>query len=116
MDVHAKIKKLLMEGELYRKQSLLNEAKGKYESAAALIQKIGKIKNKQTLIDGINNKIRAVQAEIDRYEKAEVTPEMESDIQDLIKKQFSFAKDDSGELEGAIALAKFGQFERAPFA
>ena len=114
MDVGTKIKTLLQEAELYRTQGLLKESIGKYESAAALIEKIGKIKNKENLLAGISKKIAAVRKELDDFEAAPITPEMSEEIQDLIKDKFSFTKDkEGGDLEGVIMLAKFGQYDRA---
>lgn len=108
------IKSLLQQGSLYRSQGLLTEAKGKYEQALALIEKNPKIKNRDTILSGIRGKIKAVDADIQNVEAAEETPEIPEQIQDLIKQQFAFSEDrDMGELEGALALAKFGQYERA---
>jgi hypothetical protein len=51
---------------------------------------------------------------LDKFEKADDTPEVSAKVQDLIKSQFSFSDNkDKAALEGAMALAKFGQFQRA---
>lgn len=114
MGLKETIKSLLQQGSLYRSQGLLNEAKGKYEQALALIEKNPKIKNRDTILKGIRSKIKAVDADIENVDSAEETPEIPEQIQDLIKQQFAFSEDkDMGELEGALALAKFGQFQRA---
>jgi hypothetical protein len=54
--------------------------------------------------------------EIQRIENAPKKPEVSAQIQDLIKKLFTFTpnlSEDARALEGAVALAKFGQFKRA---
>ncbi|CAB5105319.1 hypothetical protein D3OALGA1CA_4818 [Olavius algarvensis associated proteobacterium Delta 3] len=114
MDLAQKIKRLLHEADLYRSQGLLNESLERYTAATELIRKVGRIKNKESILRGIAKKARAVKQKLDAFEQAPKTPEMSKEIQDLIKDKFSFAPDDTaGALEGAIALAKFGQFERA---
>jgi tetratricopeptide (TPR) repeat protein len=114
MDIGQKIKTLLQEADLYRKQGLLKESIEKYTAAAGLIKKIDKIKNRSSLLEGISKKVKQVKQELETFENAPITPEMESRIQDLIKDKFSFAKEgEAGILEGAIALAKFGQSARA---
>jgi len=114
MNLKEKIKSLLQQGKLYRSQGLLDDALAKYDEAIKLLEKTPKVKNRETLIEGIRGKMRAAEAELDKFEKADDNPEISSKIQDLIKKQFAFSDDeDSAALEGAIALAKFGQFQRA---
>lgn len=111
-----KIKALLQEAELYHFQGLLHEAMGKYINATELIQSNEQLKSRQSLIDGISKKIIALKKEINEIEEAPKKPEVSAKIQDLIKKIFSSSADkdeDIAALEGAIALAKFGQFKRA---
>jgi len=112
MNIKEQIKLLLQEADLYRSQSLLNESIGKYTKAVELIQKNEQIKNKQNLIDGITKKKRVVEDELDKINKAP-PPEVSSKIQDLILNKFAFSGGDTANLEGIIALAKFGQYERA---
>jgi len=116
MDIKQQIKGLIQEAELYRSQGLIQEAKGKYVAIVSLIEANARIKNRQSLIDGISKKITSLENEIDRLASAPTSVEVPEKIQDLIKRQFAFAADkdeDSAAIEGAIALAKFGQFERA---
>lgn len=115
MDVKKRLKNLLETANLYRSQGLLFEAKGKYEDAAALIQETG-LKDGQNLIDIISKKINGVKKDIERIEKQPTLPEVSEKNQDVIKELFSetTGKDkDAATLEGAITLAKFGQFDRA---
>jgi tetratricopeptide (TPR) repeat protein len=116
MNILKKIKKLLKEAELYHSQGLLYEAIGKYNDATEIIQNIENLKNKQNLLEGISKKINVLKQDISKTELAPKKPEVSENIQDLIKKMYSFSPDideDAKALEGAVALAKFGQFKRA---
>ena len=110
------IKRLLKEAEVYQRQGLLSEAKSKYEEVCDLIRNNPKIKNKEKLLAGVAKKINLLEMDSQKVEKGPSSPELSSRAQDLIQKLFSFSKEESEEdaaLEGALALAKFGQFERA---
>jgi tetratricopeptide (TPR) repeat protein len=116
MNIARKIKTLLQEAELYHSQGLLDEAMEKYNNATEIIQSNEQIKSRQNLIDNISKKILALKEDIKKIEKAPKRPEVSAKVQDLIKKMFSFSPDkdeDAKALDGAIALAKFGQFKRA---
>jgi len=116
MNIIKKIKTLLKEAELYHSQGLLYEAIAKYNDATEIIQNIEQLKNKQNLLEGISKKINVLKKDISKMELAPKKPEVSENIQDLIKKMYSFAPDmdeDAKALEGAVALAKFGQFKRA---
>lgn len=110
------IKRILQEAELYKGQGLLNEARLKYDEVSDLIRNHDKIKNKEKLLAGLAKKINLLEVDTQKVEKGPSSPELSSRAQDLIQKLFSFSKEESEEeaaLEGALALAKFGQFERA---
>jgi tetratricopeptide (TPR) repeat protein len=116
MDTESLIKSLLKEAELYQSQGLLDDAKQKYDNAAALIEKNPELENRQDLLDTVSEKIGALGSDIDKVEKASKSPELSAKVQDLIKNLFAFSDEkdkDETELEGAIALAKFGQFDAA---
>jgi tetratricopeptide (TPR) repeat protein len=116
MNIVKKIKTLLKEAELYHSQGLMYEAIAKYNDATELIQKNEQLKNKQNLLEGISKKINVLNKDISKIELAPKKPEVSENIQDLIKKMYAFSPDmDEGAkaLEGAVALAKFGQFKRA---
>lgn len=116
MNIAKQIKTLLQEAELYRSQGLLDEALVKYRHAEDLIQRDEQLKNRLNLIDAVSKKIQRLKDEIQRIENAPKKPEVSAQIQDLIKKLFTFTPDlseDARALEGAVALAKFGQFKRA---
>ena len=111
------IKSLLQQAELYRTQGLLGEAKRKYKLVEELITGSDKLPNKQKLLQGLAKKMEALNQDVEIIESAPTTPEMSTHVNELIKKLFSFSTKDKDEtdaaLEGAIALAKFGQFEGA---
>jgi tetratricopeptide (TPR) repeat protein len=116
MNPAEQIKTLVKEGELYRSQGLLNEARHRYKTASDLIRDIPRIKNRQPLILGIQKKIDAIDRDQKRIDSAKTAPVISDQSQDLIKKLFSFSSSggsDAAALEGAIALAKFGQISRA---
>jgi len=116
MNIIKKIKTLLKEAELYHSQGLLYEAVAKYNDATELIQNNEQLKNKKSLLEGISNKINALKKDISKIELAPKKPEVAENIQDLIKKMYAFSPDmdeDAKAIEGAVALAKFGQFKRA---
>lgn len=115
MDIKNQIKALIQEAEVYRTQGLLKESKTKYKGVLALIKSNVQIQNRESLMAGVTKKIVAIDTEILKLAKAPSVIEVPEKIQDLIKKQFAFAAkdEDSGAVEGAIALAKFGQFDRA---
>ena len=116
MNMIKKIKTLLKEAELYHSQGLLYEAIAKYNDASELIQKNEQLKNKLNLLEGISKKVNVLKKDISKIELAPKKPEVSENIQDLIKKMYAFSPDvdeDAKALEGAVALAKFGQFKRA---
>lgn len=115
MDIKTQIKTLIQEAELYRTQGLTKESKIKYNKILSLLKSNAQIKNRESLMDTITRKIVALDNEILKLAKAPSVIEVSEKIQDLIKKQFAFAgkDEDSAAIEGAIALAKFGQFDRA---
>jgi tetratricopeptide (TPR) repeat protein len=116
MNIVEKIKALLKEAELYHSMGLLNESMGKYKKVTALIQSNEQLKSRTNLIAGITKKINALEKDMHKVEAAIDQPEVSAKVQDLIKKLFTASEDkdqDTVALDGAIALAKFGQHERA---
>jgi hypothetical protein len=116
MNLVNKIKLLLKEAELFHSQGLLDEAMGKYNEATELINSDEQLKSKKTLIHGISNKIKTLKKDLTKVHDAPKKPEVSSKVQDLIKKMFLFSAErdeDTIALDGAIALAKFGQYNKA---
>jgi tetratricopeptide (TPR) repeat protein len=114
-----KIKSILKKAEVYRTQGLLEDAKEEYKTVAKLIQNSENIQNKDKLLNAVSKKIAALSRHSEVVASAPTTPEMSEHVNVLIKKLFSFSKDnenvskEEADLEGAIALAKFGQFDAA---
>jgi tetratricopeptide (TPR) repeat protein len=116
MDIKQRLKSMLQEAEIYRSQGLISEAHGKYKAAANFVNSIENLKNKKSLLNAISDKISALNATQKKVDKGPTSPELSKKAQDLIKNLFSFSEnvdEDSAALEGAVALAKFGQFDRA---
>lgn len=116
MDIKVKIEQELKTAELYWAQGLYAEARKAYDHAVALIEAHPQIKNRESLLVAMAQKINELQETADHVESAPATQEMAPQVQTLIKNLFTFsAKDDPDAvaLEEAITLAKFGQIERA---
>jgi len=109
-----RIKSLVKEADFYRSQGLLEQAKYKYSEALNVIKKSEVLQKKESLINSINKRIKSVDVTLDEIEKATDVPELPEDVQNLISNLFSFSKNkDVAAIEGAVALAKFGQYEKA---
>jgi hypothetical protein len=62
----------------------------------------------------VKSKIRAVDRSLNELRDTPEKPELSGDLQDLIKKLFSFSQTkEAAAIEGAVALAKFGQYDQA---
>lgn len=114
MDVKKQVKSDLQQAELYQSQGLLNEARDKYIHAGQLVKKHEAIFRNKALLGSILKKIRSIKADIQRVDRSPDMVEVPEQVQNIIRDKFAFgAEDDTRALEGAIALAKFGQYERA---
>ncbi len=115
MDLKKEVKSLLNQAEVFNSQGLLREAKDKYIQAGKLVKSNAKIiSNHKSLLNSIVQKIALLKKEIHKVEKEPPVREIPEQVQNIIKEKFAFAKDKNlAGLEGAIALAKFGQYERA---
>lgn len=108
------IKTLLKEAEIYRTQGLLADSKAKYIEILSLIGKSSAFSKNQKLVDGVKSKIRAVDKLLDELKARPDKPELTQDMQSLIKKLFAFSQTkEAAAIEGAVALAKFGQYDQA---
>ncbi|MES0445152.1 MAG: hypothetical protein ABUJ92_01275, partial [Desulfobacterales bacterium] len=116
MNLINKIKILLKEAEIFHSQGLLDEAMGKYNEATELIKSDEQLKSRKKLIHGISEKINTLKKDLTKVHEAPKKPEVSTKVQDLIKKMFLFSAkrdEDTIALDGAIALAKFGQYNKA---
>jgi tetratricopeptide (TPR) repeat protein len=109
-----RIRSLLKEAELYKKQSLLTQSKDKYFNVLQIIESSRQLGNREKLMDAVREKMRAVEKKLTEIDEAPEAPELSESQHNLIRKRFSFSKDkDKAAIEGAVALAKFGQYEQA---
>ncbi|MBW2207076.1 MAG: adenylate/guanylate cyclase domain-containing protein [Deltaproteobacteria bacterium] len=114
MSENEKLKSLIKESETYRKQGLLKESKEIYEKALVLIQKNKDFSKNTELVDAVKDKVEDLESELIEIEALPEIPDLPPELQDLITKLFAFSKDkDMAAIEGAVALAKFGQYEKA---
>lgn len=116
MEVKKTLKTLLKEASIYQTQGLLADARKKYETAITLIEETVELPNRDELLSGVKRKIVSLEKVVYRVEKRTVTPEISSTDKELIKKLFAVSEThdpDDAAIEGAMALAKFGLFERA---
>ncbi len=108
------IKSLASEAELYRTQGLLKESKEKYLKVLQLIKKNQRFQQDEKAIDSIKFKIHSLEKDMAEMDQETEAPELSGKVQDLIKKSFAFSQDkDAAQMEGAVALAVFGQYEGA---
>ena len=116
MNFGEKVKSLIKEAELYKSQGLLNEALDTYKNVQTLIESTKNIKNKDSLLKKIADKIDALYAQMETEFSTPEPPKVSKDAQSVIKEMIT--EDDpeakgSSSLAGALALAKFGQYDQA---
>lgn len=105
---------LINEAEVYHSQGLLEESKEKYFSALHYMDNNQSVDNYHQLIETVNARIGKIEEDIADFEKIDETPTLSADVQNLIQKVFSFSPTkEMAEVEGVLALAKFGQYEQA---
>jgi len=108
------IKRLLKEAEIYRTQGLLSDSKAKYVEILSLVNRNPTFSRNHELVQGIKGKIRAVEKSLRELKERPDRPELTRDMQKLIKKLFTFSQTkEAAAIEGAVALAKFGQYDQA---
>ncbi len=108
------IKRALKEADLYWTQGLLSNARKKYLEALKSVGESDKFSKNLKLISAIKSKIKAVDKALTEIKESPTTPELSKDMQHLIKRLFTFSQTkESAAIEGAVALAKFGQYEQA---
>lgn len=108
------IETIIKEAELYRKQSLLRQALEKYQTLLKFLEGHERFSRDSKLIDGIKGRINVVNDNIKEIDESDERPELSQEVQDLIGKLFSFSRNkDTAAIESAVALAKFGQYDKA---
>ena len=105
---------LVREADLYRNQGLLAESKEKYIQLLERIEKQSRPGDRRRFSKAIRKKIETVEKGLAQTRAAPKTPDLSPALQSLIKKSFSFSRTkEIASMEGALALAKFGQHEEA---
>jgi len=108
------IKALLNEAEVYRRQGLLEESLECYRRTLGLLEGHEVFSKNLDFMEAVRENIRLVEDEISELELDIEAPELPQEIQDLISKLFSYSKNqDIAAIEGAVALAEFGQYEKS---
>lgn len=114
MSEKSSIKSFLKEADVYRDQGLLKESRAKYLEILELIKNHKGLSRVTQLIGTVNEKIGAVEDELAEIAQATKNFELSEEDENLIKNLFSFSRTkETAALEGAVALAKFGQYEKA---
>jgi adenylate cyclase len=105
---------LVKEAEIYRGQGLLEECRETYAKLLEFAQGQKNFMTNRELIQAVEEKIKAVNRELKDRELHVEIPDLSEELQGLISNLFSFSSNqDVAAIEGAVALAKFGQYERA---
>jgi tetratricopeptide (TPR) repeat protein len=108
------VRSLVKQAALYRAQGLLTESKGKYEEILSFLGSNHRFQNAAKFAEAVKERLQDVDRDIAEVRSAPTTPDLSPQIQNLIKKLFTFSKTkEVGAIEGAMALAKFGQYEEA---
>jgi hypothetical protein len=108
------IKSLVKEAEIYRCQGLFVASREKYLHILQFIKKNKQLSHDKQLVNVVKQKIVNLEKDVAGLHQRTAAPELSQDVQGLIKKLFSFSKNEgTAAMEGAVALAKFGQYEAA---
>lgn len=115
MDIRHQIHSLLKEASVYETQGLYSESKDRYLGALHLIQRHAhEIDHHKEAMGRITGRLKQVNNKIERMENESVAYQMPNIVLDVMKNHFSSSPDKHrAALEGAMALAGFGQYETA---
>ena len=108
------IRSLVRQAALYRAQGLLAESRGKYKEILSVLGSNQQFQNVEKLAGAVRERLQDVDRDLAEIRSAPTTPDLSPQLQSLIKKLFTFSKTrEVAAMEGATALAKFGQYEEA---
>lgn len=108
------VRSLVKQASVYRAQGLLAESRGKYEEILSLLGANLQLQNTEKFTEAVRKRILDVNRDIAEIRSAPTTPDLSPQLQTLIKKLFTFSRTkEVAAIEGALALAKFGQYEEA---
>ena len=113
MSVQEHLRSLAREAELYRAQGLLEHSKVRYLQILQFMEE-KKFSNHRKLLEAVKNKIKTLNENLAAEEQDTVGPRLSQNQQNMIKNLFSISQTkEAAKIEGAVALAEFGQYERA---
>jgi tetratricopeptide (TPR) repeat protein len=108
------VRTLVREAALYRAQGLLAESRGKYQEILSVLGSNQQFQNVEKLTEAVRERLQDLENDIAEVRSAPTTMDLSPQLQNLIKRLFTFSRTkEVGAIEGAIALAKFGQYEEA---
>ncbi|MBN1103101.1 MAG: hypothetical protein JXL84_06785 [Deltaproteobacteria bacterium] len=109
-----KVKALIKEAEIYRKQGLVRQSRDKYSDLLRFVEGNERLSSDQKFMDALRKKLDRVEKDLEDIESAPDVKEVSGEVQELISRLFTFSQNkDAAAVEGAVALAKFGQYDRA---
>jgi hypothetical protein len=105
---------LVKEASVYRSQGLLPESREKYTQVLEFIGQSEELSNQRRIVKAVKEKIREVERDLAEVTQQSTSPELSQEHQGLIKELFTFSSTkEAAAVEGAAALAEFGQYEQA---
>ncbi|MFH1628435.1 MAG: hypothetical protein ABIE47_06895 [Pseudomonadota bacterium] len=108
------VRSLVKEAAIYRSQGLLVESREKYSEALEFTAASEPLRAQFKFIESIKEKMQALENDLAEIEHASTSPNLSENQQGLIKDLFTFSKaKEAAAIEGAVALAQFGQYEKA---
>jgi tetratricopeptide (TPR) repeat protein len=108
------VRSLVKQASVYRAQGLLAESRVKYEEILSFLGTNLHLQNTEKFTEAVRERILDVNRDIAEIRSAPTTPDLSPQLQSLIKKLFTFSRTkEVAAIEGALALAKFGQYEEA---
>jgi hypothetical protein len=114
MSHKARIVSLIKEAEIYRAQGLMKIEGRKYLETLQQVEGHARFSKDAKLIFGLKGKISGIESDIEEILRAPDKPELPEQVQVLIRNLFAFSENENAAaIEGAFALAKFGQHEGA---
>jgi tetratricopeptide (TPR) repeat protein len=116
MGLKEQIKSFLQQAGVYQRQGLFDEAMANYQKAIELAKQNRHTKGADQFIADLTRKMQVLNQQWANVKQADKPRQMNTATENLIQNLFSFGKEDNPDaaaLEGAIALAKFGQHKRA---
>jgi len=105
---------LVKEADLYKEQGLLVESKGKYAEALQFLRKSEVFRGEERVEKVVRKRIKLVEQELEKLKQDQRLPQLPKGQKELIKELFRFSEArETSAIEGAVALAHFGQYEEA---